>query len=61
MYKRKINVLIPAGEGKRSGLSYPKTLYEIEDKPILLHILDLIHFIDDKPTIVVNPKGEKSY
>ena len=60
MYKPKVNVLIPAaGEGKRSGLSYPKTLYEIEGKPILLHILDLVKFIDTKPTIVVNPKGEK--
>lgn len=61
MHNRKVNVLIPAaGEGKRSGLSYPKTLYEIAKKPILLYILDLLEFIDNKPTIVVNPKGEKS-
>ena len=60
MYKRKVNVLIPAaGEGKRSGLPYPKTLYEIDEKPILLHIIDLVKFFDTEPTIVVNPKGEK--
>ena len=54
----KLSVLIPAaGKGKRSGLSYPKTLYEINGKPILIHIFDLINLIDNSPTVIVSPSG----
>ena len=57
-FTNKINVLIPAaGRGTRSGLDYPKTLYKVDGKEILLHILDLIDEIDKKPTLVVSPDG----
>ena len=55
----KINVLIPAaGKGTRSGLNYPKTLYKIKNKEILLRIMELLKNIDDEPTIIVSPEGK---
>tara|TARA_A100001011_G_C14203371_1_gene796688 strand:- start:244 stop:963 length:720 start_codon:yes stop_codon:yes gene_type:complete len=58
MYK--IDVLIPAaGKGTRSGLDYPKTLFKVKDKEILLYIFELIEKINTKPTIIVSPEGEK--
>tara|TARA_B100000886_G_C20386446_1_gene476276 strand:+ start:73 stop:801 length:729 start_codon:yes stop_codon:yes gene_type:complete len=59
-FTNKINVLIPAaGRGSRSGLNYPKTLYKVDGKEILLYILDLIKEIDRKPTLIVSPDGSE--
>ncbi len=58
MYK--IDVLIPAaGKGTRANLSYPKTLFKIKGKEILLYIFQLIENIDSNPKIIINPEGEK--
>ena len=55
----RINVLIPAaGKGTRSGLSYPKTLFKIDGKEILLRILELVESYDPEPTVVVSPEGK---
>ena len=57
-FTNRINILIPAaGRGSRSGLNYPKTLYKVDGKEILLHILDLVDEIDKTPTLIVNPEG----
>jgi bifunctional UDP-N-acetylglucosamine pyrophosphorylase / glucosamine-1-phosphate N-acetyltransferase len=48
-----------AGRGSRSGLSYPKTLFPIQGKPILVRILELLTPYDDCPTVVVSPEGFK--
>ena len=57
--KSKINVLIPvAGKGTRSGLNYPKTLFKVEGKEILLHLLELVESYDEEPTLVVSPEGK---
>jgi len=57
---KKINVLIPAaGKGSRSGLNYPKTLFKVEGKEILLSILELVKDYDPNPTIIISPDGEK--
>src|SRR5271165_7064596 len=54
-------VLVPAaGRGVRSGLSYPKTLFAVQGRPILLRILDILRPFDPKPTIVVSPNGLES-
>lgn len=56
---RKIKVLIvAAGEGKRANLDYPKTLYKINNVPILIRILKKISYIDSCPTIIVSKKGK---
>ena len=56
----KIDVLIPAaGKGTRSGLDYPKTLFKIKGKEILLYIFELVENINYKPTIIISPQGEK--
>jgi bifunctional UDP-N-acetylglucosamine pyrophosphorylase/glucosamine-1-phosphate N-acetyltransferase len=49
-----------AGRGSRSGLSYPKTLFPIRGKPILVRILGLLAPYDDCPTVVVSPDGFKA-
>ena len=58
MSKNNIKVIIPAaGKGTRSGLDYPKTLYKVEGKEILLHILDLTQHLDADPTVIVSSEG----
>ncbi len=58
---RRASVLIAAaGLGTRSGLAYPKTLYPVSGKPILVHLLELFSSIDKKPTIIVSPEGFQS-
>ena len=47
-----------AGLGTRSGLPYPKTLFQIHNKPILAHIVDLLAPYDAHPTVIVSPDGE---
>lgn len=55
----KIKVLIPAaGKGTRSGLHYPKCLYEIRGRPILVRICHTLAPIDKNPTVIVSPKAQ---
>lgn len=55
-----IRVLIAAaGAGKRAGLSYPKTLYPVRCRPILLHLFDRLTRYDPRPTVVVSPSGRE--
>ncbi len=55
----KIGVLIAAGgKGTRAKLPYPKTLFKINGKEILLNILDITCAYDQSPTIIVSPTGE---
>ena len=54
----RISALVAAaGRGTRAGLPYPKTLYPVQGRPILLRILDLFAPYDDCPTVVVSPEG----
>lgn len=56
----KLRVLVAAaGKGTRAGLPYPKTLYPIQGKPILIRIAELLHPYDPVPTIIVSPDGER--
>lgn len=55
-----IKLLIPAaGKGERTGLNFPKTIYRLNNKPILINILDTCHNIDNNPIIISSPKGVK--
>ena len=47
-----------AGRGTRAGLPYPKTLFPIQGKPILVRIAELLSPYDVQPTIIVSPDGD---
>jgi bifunctional N-acetylglucosamine-1-phosphate-uridyltransferase/glucosamine-1-phosphate-acetyltransferase GlmU-like protein len=56
-----LRVLIAAaGSGSRAGLAYPKTLYPVLGKPILLRLVDLLAPIDPRPTVIVSPSGRSA-
>jgi len=50
-------VIAAAGRGSRSGLLYPKTLFNVKGKPILIHILELLLAYDECPAVIVSPEG----
>lgn len=52
-------VIAAAGKGSRSGLDYPKCLFEIDGKAILIRILESMSCIDNEPVIIVSPDGKK--
>ena len=55
-----ISVLIAAaGVGSRDGLSYPKTLFPIRGKPILVRLAELLAPYDAEPTVIVNEGGKE--
>ena len=49
-----------AGRGSRAGLPYPKTLFLVQEKPILLRICEVLRPYDPQPTIVVSPNGREA-
>ena len=52
-------VLIPAGgRGLRSGLNYPKTLYKIDNIPILIRLCRVLKEYDKNPLIIINPSNK---
>lgn len=51
-------LIAAAGRGLRAGLPYPKTLFLVQEKPILLRICDVLRPYDPQPTIIVSPSGE---
>ena len=54
----KIGALIAAaGRGTRAGLPYPKTLYPVQGRPILLRIFEMLRPYDAQPTVIVSPSG----
>jgi len=56
----KISVLIAAaGVGSRAGLPYPKTLFPIKGKPILVRLAELLAPYDAEPTVIVNEGGKE--
>jgi bifunctional UDP-N-acetylglucosamine pyrophosphorylase/glucosamine-1-phosphate N-acetyltransferase len=47
-----------AGRGARASLPYPKTLFKIQGKPILIRIMEILTLYDLCPTIIVSPNGQ---
>ena len=55
-----LKVLIAAaGQGTRSGLAYPKTLFPIKGKPLLIRLLNTLAPYDVMPMIIVSPNGRE--
>jgi bifunctional UDP-N-acetylglucosamine pyrophosphorylase/glucosamine-1-phosphate N-acetyltransferase len=51
-------LIAAAGRGSRAGLPYPKTLFLVQGKPILLRMCGVLRPYDPRPTIIVSPSGE---
>ena len=51
-------LIAAAGQGTRSGLPYPKTLFSIKNKPILVRICELLRSYNDTPSVIINPLWE---
>jgi len=47
-------IIAAAGKGARTELLYPKTLYKINNIPIIIRILKILDKYDKKPSIIVN-------
>ena len=47
-------VIAAAGKGSRSGLSFPKTLFEVNKKPIIVRLIDTTNDFDKQPSIIVS-------
>lgn len=59
IFMAELRVLIAAaGKGSRAGLPYPKTLYPVQGKPILVRIHELLAHLDPCPTVIVSPSGQ---
>ena len=52
-------IIAAAGRGSRAGLSYPKTLFPVHGRAILLRIMDLLAPYDEQPTVIVSPEGKE--
>lgn len=53
-------VILTAGKGKRMGVSIPKTLVEVNGKPMLGYLLDAVEAsgVTDRPIVVYGPGVE---
>ena len=51
-------LIVAAGKGSRSGLTFPKTLFSVQGKPILVRIHELLSHLDPCPTVIVSPSGQ---
>lgn len=52
-------LVVAAGSGSRSGLAYPKTLFPVQGKPILVRLLEALSGIEGAPTVVVSLAGRE--
>jgi bifunctional UDP-N-acetylglucosamine pyrophosphorylase/glucosamine-1-phosphate N-acetyltransferase len=50
-------LIAAAGRGTRAGLPYPKTLYPVQGRAILLRIFEMLRPYDATPTVIVSPCG----
>lgn len=53
------SVIVAAGKGTRSGLDYPKCLFQIKNKAILEHLLENFSFLGDETKIIVSLDGQQ--
>lgn len=51
-------LIAAAGRGTRAGLPYPKTLFEVQGKPILLRVIDALAPHAEEVVVIASPDGE---
>lgn len=52
-------LIAAAGRGTRAGLPYPKTLFEVQGKPILLRVIDALAPHADELVVIASPEGRE--
>jgi bifunctional UDP-N-acetylglucosamine pyrophosphorylase/glucosamine-1-phosphate N-acetyltransferase len=50
-------LIVAAGKGTRSGLTYPKTLFPVQGIPILIRLIKLFSPYDRSPAVIVSKDG----
>lgn len=50
-------LIAAAGRGTRAGLSYPKTLFEVQGKPILLRVIEALRPHAGGVVVIASPDG----
>jgi len=56
---KNINILIPvAGKGTRTKLNYPKSLYRIGNKSILVNLISKLSFLKKNPILIVSKENK---
>ena len=50
-------LIAAAGRGSRAGLPYPKTLFEVHGKPILIRVAEALLPHADSLVVIVSPEG----
>lgn len=50
-------LIAAAGRGSRAGLPYPKTLFTVQERPILLRVADVLGPQSDRLVVVASPEG----
>lgn len=50
-------LIAAAGRGTRAGLPYPKTLFEVQGKPILLRVIEALGPHADEVVVIASPDG----
>lgn len=54
-------IILSAGVGQRAKLNYPKQLFRLNGKPILIHILELFKQIDKIDNIIITVPQDVDY
>ena len=52
-------LIAAAGRGSRAGLAFPKTLFPVQGRTILLRIMELLAPYDEQPTVIVSLEGKE--
>lgn len=50
-------LIAAAGRGTRAGLPYPKTLFEVQGRPILLRVIEALAPHADEVAVIASPDG----
>lgn len=60
-FKNINSLILAAGKGKRSGLSYHKSLHKIKGEPIICSIIKKLKFLGTNTSVVINESQKRNF